>query len=257
MSDIFSSATTDSTNVSTTNETQQTQTKESFVDHLVGDGKKFRDLEALARGKLEADKHISEITKTLDELRAELAKQDYAKNLLEQMSKGSETGAEQPPPVTTSSSNTENTTQSASDFEALVEKVITAKEKSKTASQNISVVGEEMQKQYGDKTADVLKAKSLELNMSLDRLKEIAAESPTAFFQLIGVKKMGEKTSTSTGVTTQSTIRSENFNSYSQDRTFEYYQKMRKENRSLYYSPKIQNSMLQDRERLGDRFYNS
>lgn len=253
MSDIFSSATTEGT----TTDTQQTQTKESFVDHLVGDGKKFRDIEALAKGKLEADRHIGEITKTLDELRAELAKQDYAKNLLEQMSKGSETGAEQPPPVTTSSSNTENTTQSASDFEALVEKVITAKEKSKTASQNISVVGEEMQKQYGDKTADVLKAKSLELNMSLDRLKEIAAESPTAFFQLIGVKKMGEKTSTSTGVTTQSTIRSENFNSYSQDRTFEYYQKMRKENRSLYYSPKIQNTMIQDRERLGDRFYNS
>lgn len=253
MSDIFSSATTEGT----TTDTQQTQTKESFVDHLVGDGKKFKDIEALAKGKLEADRHIGEITKTLDELRAELAKQDYAKNLLEQMSKGSETGTEQPPPVTTSSSNTENTTQSASDFEALVEKVITAKEKSKTASQNISVVGEEMQKQYGDKTADVLKAKSLELNMSLDRLKEIAAESPTAFFQLIGVKKMGEKTSTSTGVTTQSTIRSENFNSYSQDRTFEYYQKLRKENRSLYYSPKIQNSMLQDRERLGDRFYNS
>ena len=253
MSDIFSSATTEST----TSETQQTQTKESFIDHLVGDGKKFRDIEALARGKLEADKHISEITKTLDELRAELAKQDYAKSLLEQMSKGSETGAEQPTPVTTSSSNTENTTQSASDFEALVEKVITAKEKSKTASQNISVVGEEMQKQFGDKTADYLKAKSLELNMSLDRLKEIAAESPTAFFQLIGVKKMGEKASTSAGVTTQSTIRSENFNSNSQDRDFNFYQKMRKENRSLYYSPKIQNTMLQDRERLGDRFYNS
>lgn len=252
MSDIFSSATTEST----TSETQQTQTKESFIDHLVGDGKKFRDIEALAKGKLEADKHISEITKTLDELRAELAKQDYAKSLLEQMSKGSETGAEQPTPVTTSSSNTENTTQSASDFEALVEKVITAKEKSKTASQNISVVGEEMQKQFGDKTADYLKAKSLELNMSLDRLKEIAAESPTAFFQLIGVKKMNEKVTSGT-MTTQSTIRSENFNSISQDRDFNFYQKLRKENRSLYYSPKIQNTMIQDRERLGDRFYNS
>ena len=34
-------------------------------------------------------------------------------------------------------------------------------------------------------------------------------------------------------------------------------QKLRKENRTLYYSPKIQNMMLQDRERLGDRFYNS
>ena len=253
MSDIFSSATTEGT----TSETQQTQTKESFIDHLVGDGKKFRDIEALAKGKLEADKHISEITKTLDELRAELSKQDYAKSLLEQMSKGSETGAEQPTPVTTSSSNTENTTQSASDFEALVEKVITAKEKRKTVSQNISVVGEEMQKQFGDKTADYLKAKSLELNMSLDRLKEIAAESPTAFFQLIGVKKMGEKASTSAGVTTQSTIRSENFNSFSQDRNFDFYQKMRKENRSMYYSSKVQNTMLQDRERLGDRFYNT
>lgn len=253
MSDIFSSATTEGT----TTDTQQTQTNESFVNQLVGEGKKFRDVEALAKGKLEADKHIGEITKTLDELRAELSKQDYAKSLLEQMSKGSETGAEQPPPVTTSSSNTENTTQSASDFEALVEKVITAKEKSRTASQNISVVGEEMQRQYGDKTADVLKAKSLELNMSLDRLKEIAAESPTAFFQLVGVKKMSERGNTSTGITTQSTIRSENFNSNSQDRDFSYYQKMRKENRSLYYSPKIQNTMLQDRERLGERFYNS
>lgn len=253
MSDIFSSATTEGT----TTDTQQTQTNESFVTQLVGEGKKFRDVEALAKGKLEADRHIGEITKTLDELRAELAKQDYAKSLLEQMSKGSETGAEQPPPVTTSSSNTENTTQSASDIEALVEKVITAKEKNRTASQNISVVGEEMQRQYGDKTADILKAKSLELNMPLDRLKEIAAESPTAFFQLIGVKKMNERSSTSVGVATQSTIRSENFNSNSQDRTFDYYQKLRKENRSLYYSPKIQNTMLQDRERLGDRFYNS
>jgi len=253
MSDIFSSATTEST----TTDTQQTQTNESFVTQLVGEGKKFKDYEALAKGKLEADRHIGEITKTLDELRAELAKQDYAKSLLEQMSKGSDTGAEQPLPVTTSSSNTENTTQSASDFEALVEKVITAKEKGKTASQNISIVGEEMQKQFGDKTADYLKVKSQELNMSLDRLKEIAAESPTAFFQLIGVKKMGEKVSTSASVTTQSTIRSENFNSYSQDRDFLFYQKMRKENRSLYYSPKIQNTMVQDRERLGDRFYNT
>lgn len=255
MSDIFSSATTDNTN--TTTDTQQTQTNESFVTQLVGEGKKFKDLEALAKGKLEADRHIGEITKTLDELRAELAKQDYAKSLLEQMSKGSDTGAEQPPPVTTSSSNTENTTQSASDIEALVEKVITAKEKNRTASQNVSIVGEEMQKQYGDKATEILKAKSLELNMSLDRLKEIAAESPTAFFQLVGVKKMNEKSSTSSSVTTQSTIRSENFNSYSQDRTFDYYQKMRKENRSMYYSPKVQNMMLQDRERLGDRFYNS
>jgi hypothetical protein len=110
-----------------------------------------------------------------------------------------------------------------------------------------------MEKQYGDKAGQILKAKSAELNMSLERLKEIAAESPTAFFQLVGVNNNKKVTS----MTTQSSVRSENFNSNSQERDFDYYQKLRKENRSLYYSPKIQNMMLQDRTRLGDKFYKS
>lgn len=250
MTDIFSSATTEQT----ATEGQQSQTNESYVTQLVGEGKKFKDVESLAKGKLEADRHIGEITKTLDELRAELAKQDYAKSLLEQMSKGSEAGAEQPSPVSTSPSNTENTTQSASDIESLVEKVITEKERNRTVTQNLTIVNDEMEKQYGDKAGQILKTKSTELGMSLDRLKEIAAESPTAFFQLIGVSAQRKAT---TMTAPQSTIRSENFNPNSQDRDFEYYQKMRKENRSMYYSSKVQNMMLQDRERLGSKFYKS
>jgi len=251
MTDVFSSATTEIVTTEITNN----QTNDSYVTQLVGEGKKFKDIESLAKGKLEADRHIGEITKTLDELRAELAKQDYAKSLLEQMNKASETTAEQPSSSTPSPSNTENTTQRASDdIEALVEKVITEKERSRTVTQNLSVVNEEMEKQYGDKAGQILKAKSAELNMSLERLKEIAAESPTAFFQLVGVNNNNKKV---TSMTTQSSVRSENFNSNSQERDFEYYQKLRKENRSLYYSPKIQNMMLQDRTRLGDKFYKS
>lgn len=249
MTDIFTSATMENT----TTEDQGTQTNESFVTQLVGEGKKFKDIEALAKGKMEADRHIGEITKTLDELRAELAKQDYAKSLLEQMNKGSETRQDEPPPNTSSSSNTENTTQSASDIESLVEKVITEKERNRTVAQNLSVVSEEMEKQFGEKAASILKAKSQELNMTLDRLKEIAAESPTAFFQLVGVSNKKPQAPTAP----QSSIRSETFSSNSQDRDFDYYQKLRKENRSLYYSPKVQNMMLQDRTRLGDRFYKS
>ena len=249
MTDIFNAATT----AEATTEGQNTQTNESFISQLVGEGKKFKDLEALAKGKLEADRHIGEITKTLDELRAELAKQDYAKSLLDTMSKGSETRTEQPPPITPSPSNTENTTQSASDIESLVEKVITEKEKNRTVSQNIAVVAEERERQFADKAGQILKSKSQELGMSIDRLKEIAAESPTAFFQLIGVNAQKKAMNT----VTQSSVRSETFNSNSQDRDFDYYQKIRKENRSLYYSPKIQNMMLQDRERIGSRFYKS
>jgi len=249
MTDIFNAATT----AETTTADQVTQTNDSFVAQLVGEGKKFKDVESLAKGKLEADRHIGEITRTLDELRAELAKQDYAKTLLEQMSKGSDAGAEQPTPNTTSPSNTENTTQSASDIESLVERVITEKEKNRTLNQNLGVVSEEMEKKFGDKAGQVLKTRSQELGMSLDRLKEIAAESPTAFFQLIGVSAQKP----SMAAAPQSSIRSEGFNPNSADRDFDYYQKLRKENRSLYYSPKIQNMLIQDRQRLGDRFYKS
>lgn len=249
MTDVFTAATT----ADTATDTQQTQTNDSFVAQLVGEGKKFKDYEALAKGKFEADRHIGEITKTLDELRAELAKQDYAKSLLEQMSKGSETRQADPSPTIPSSSNTENTTQSASDIETLVEKVITEKEKNRTLSQNLTVVSDEMEKKYGDKATQVLKTKSQELGISLDKLKEIAAESPTAFFQLIGVSAQKP----TAGTAPQSSVRSENFNSGLQDRDFDYYQKLRKDNRSLYYSPKVQNMMLQDRTRLGDRFYKS
>jgi len=249
MTDIFNAATT----AETTTADQVTQTNDSFVAQLVGEGKKFKDVESLAKGKLEADRHIGEITRTLDELRAELAKQDYAKTLLEQMSKGSDAGAEQPTPNTTSPSNTENTTQSASDIESLVERVITEKEKNRTLNQNLGVVSEEMEKKFGDKAGQVLKTRSQELGMSLDKLKEIAAESPTAFFQLIGVSAQKP----TAGTAPQSSVRSETFNSNTQDRDFDYYQKLRKESRSLYYSPKVQNMMLQDRTRLGDRFYKS
>lgn len=249
MTDIFNAATT----AETATADQVTQTNDSFVAQLVGEGKKFKDVESLAKGKLEADRHIGEITRTLDELRAELAKQDYAKTLLEQMSKGSDAGAEQPTPNTTSPSNTENTTQSASDIESLVERVITEKEKNRTLNQNLGVVSEEMEKKFGDKAGQVLKTRSQELGMSLDRLKEIAAESPTAFFQLIGVSAQKP----SMAAAPQSSIRSEGFNPNSADRDFDYYQKLRKENRSLYYSPKVQNMIIQDRQRLGDRFYKS
>jgi hypothetical protein len=110
-----------------------------------------------------------------------------------------------------------------------------------------------MEKKFGDKAGQVLKTKSQELGMSLDRLKEIAAESPTAFFQLIGVSAQKP----SMAAAPQSSVRSEGFNPNSADRDFDYYQKLRKENRSLYYSPKVQNMLIQDRQRLGDRFYKS
>lgn len=251
MSNVFDSATTENT---TPAEDNNNQTNDSYVTQLVGEGKKFRDIESLAKGKLEADRHIEEITKTLNELREEVSKQDYAKDLLAKLQdKGTESGTvNSASEINTGNSATGNTIPDASDLEALVEQLMTKKEQSRTVEQNISVANDAVVAQFGDKSSEVVKAKAQELGMSVDRLKEIAAESPTAFLQLIGVGQRKEATK----VTNPTSIRTENF-SQTQDRTFDYYQKMRKENKALYYSPKVQRMLMDDRLRLGDKFYNN
>lgn len=251
MTDVFDSATTENATTAQTT----TETNSSFTEQLVGEGKKFRDVESLAKGKLEADRHIAEITRTLTELREEVAKQDYAKTLLEQLqSKGAGSGtANTEDSLLTRNSATENTTQAREvDIEALVEQAITKKEKTRTFEQNISAANEAMVSQYGDRAGEVLKLKAQELNMSVDRLKEIAAESPTAFLQLVtdSSKKPTDK------VVMPSSVRQDSLASNTSERTFNYYQKIRKENKSQYYSPKVQRMLMEDRLRLGEKFYN-
>jgi hypothetical protein len=252
MTDVFSSATTEN---NTPAGDIDGMTSTSYMEQLVGEGKKFKDTESLAKGKLEADRHIAEITKTLNELREEVSKQDYAKDLLTKLQdKGTDTST-----VNSAMGNnagnsaTGNTNPNASEIEALVEQLMTKKEQSRTLGQNLSVANEAVIAQFGDKSAEVVKAKALELGMSVERLKEIASESPSAFLQLIGVTAQKRTDST----TPKSSVRTESFSSTNSDRTFEHYQKMRKENKSLYYSPKVQRMLMEDRLRLGEKFYKS
>jgi len=80
-------------------------------------------------------------------------------------------------------------------------------------------------------------------------MQEIASESPNAFLSLMGepVKDLGSMTNSS--------IRTESVTQQaSSDRDWNYYQKLRKENRNLYYTPKMQQQILDDKERLGVKF---
>ena len=53
----------------------------------------------------------------------------------------------------------------------------------------------------------------------------------------------------------QGSVRTEGVNMQnSTERDFSYYQKLRRENRNLYYSAKTQQQMFQDKGRLGEKF---
>jgi len=53
----------------------------------------------------------------------------------------------------------------------------------------------------------------------------------------------------------EGSVRTEGVNMQaSNERDWSYYQNLRRDNRSLYYSPKIQRQLMEDKSRLGGKF---
>jgi hypothetical protein len=241
---------------------EQTQTEASpqasFLDKLVETkGENWRDPETLAKGKLEADGYIKNLEDQLVQMREDMKKQDYQADLLAQLqNKATETTT-----VNNGESNnnngsidTQNTTGVVDEdtLKSLVEKTLTQREKNSTVQQNLSQVDKELESSFGTEAAATVQKKAEELGMSMDRLRDIASESPSAFFTLIG---QPEKTFSPM---VQGSVRTEGVNMQaSADRNWSYYQNLRRENPNQYYSPKIQQQLIQDKMKMGDKFGNS
>jgi len=241
---------------------EQTQTEASpqasFLDKLVETkGENWRDPETLAKGKLEADGYIKNLEDQLVQMREDMKKQDYQADLLAQLqNKATETTT-----VNNGESNnnngsidTQNTTGVVDEdtLKSLVEKTLTQREKNSTVQQNLSQVDKELESSFGTEAAATVQKKAEELGMSMDRLRDIASESPSAFFTLIGPP---EKTFSPMVL---GSVRTEGVNMQaSADRNWSYYQNLRRENPNQYYSPKIQQQLIQDKMKMGDKFGNS
>lgn len=245
----------DQTTGQNTDQTQQTQTTEDWLAKVVeAKGEKFKDPQVLAKSKLEADNYIKSLEEQLKQLRGELGKEDYAAKLLEQLqNKGanSTTANTVAPKDTNGGPNPSDTKPVISEdvIKALVEQTLTQREQANTASQNEKIVQDELLAKYGTGAKDHVTRKAQELGMTLNKLGEIAQESPTAFFTLIGEPKKDFKP------LTQGTINTASIQT-SAERNWQYYQELRRKDKKLFYSPKVQQQLIADKQRLGDRFGN-
>jgi len=239
----------------TTEQTQlETSPQESYVQKLVeAKGENWKDPEVLAKGKLEADGYIKTLEDQLAQMREDMKNQDYQAQILEQLqNKATEsTAVNNEVPNNNGDISTQNTTASVDEetLKSLVEQTLSQREKDNTVQQNLSQVDKELESSFGTEAAATVQKKAQELGMSMDRLRDIAAESPSAFFTLIG---QPQKTFSPM---VQGSVRTEGVNMQaSTERDWSYYQKLRRENRNLYYSPKVQQQMFQDKARLGEKF---
>jgi len=213
------------------------------VEALVGDGKKFKTVEDLARGKLESDAFIKRLTDEAAELRAELAKKNDADAQLAALREEMQTLRTANPQPSRENTNPALTIDSV---KALVNESITQAERNRTVHQNVTTANDAMVKHFGslENAASAVKAKATEVGMTVEALRDIAARSPTAFTKIMGVEM---QISSNEPLNPASATR-EVVNKPAGDPikgTKPYYEKMRKETPNQYWSPAIQQEIFQ------------
>lgn len=240
------------------NPTQQTtqSNPDDFVKQLVDQkGDQWTDPQVIAKGKLESDAHIKSLEEQNKELRDELGKQDYAKTLLDRLGEQgtpTPTGARQ---VNGGGTEQENTTPQFSEeqIESLVQSKIEGREVQLRKDANLKQVDAKLSEMFGSDASKTVEKKAAELGLSREQMVQIAEDSPSAFLRLVGDAPAKESNQISNPVINTSV---DSFSASSGERDWNYYQKLRRENRTTYFSPAVQRQMMEDKKRLGDKFGN-
>jgi len=234
----------------------QNQTEDYIAKVVQSKGDNWADPQVLAKGKLEADEFIVNLEKQNEELRAELNKQDYTKELLEKMqAKQNETPTTGNQLADKGGTGQENTTPQFGEDElkALVMSTLETRDAETVRNGNIQAVDAKLNELYGTEVDKVMDKRSAELGMSKERLGELAAESPSAFMKLIGEEVKVEANPVTKGTINTST---DSFTMQAGERDYKYYQELRRKDRRTYFTPAVQKQMMQDKIRLGDKFGN-
>lgn len=223
---------------------------ENAYEALVGEGKKFKDPESLAKGKLESDRYVSKLQSELNELRTELSRRQSAEDIKTQILEGLKNKDPQTqPPATPPADPVDPATQKVN-IEELVRDTITRAETERTAKQNREIVTTTLRQRFGEDTQIELNKISKQLQIPLTELEALAAKSPKAFFALIGVDN---QTQTPSAPAPRSQTQAPVKTSGTRDKA--YYERLKASNPSEYFSSKTQKQMYKDAIEQGQSFF--
>lgn len=246
----------DHTNDGTQNTTPKDQdsNQEDWITKVVEQkGEHWKDPQVIAKGYASAQSYIKELEAEREKYREELMRNDYSAELLKTIREGQAKPPVKEPPRDTDGTQKDHTNLEVDEdkLKSLIENTLTQREKQNTTRQNLAEADKKLTEMFGSNVGTVMQEKSRELGMSKERLAEIASESPTAFFRLIGSNAPKETNSLPKGTVNTTS----NFTGDSGTKNNSYYQKLRRENPRLFNSPKVQNEMFKQRLELGQKFY--
>lgn len=241
MTDIFS------------NEGEETTSTEDYLAQYVGEGKKFKDINELAKAYANADKFIPELKNDLQTTREFIASKldEIAQRNSQALPNGQteEPGGNQPAPVVPPNAEGE-------DLDTRIAKALEERDLAKRLEQNAQIVEDVLIGHLGSKDAAVeaVQAKARELGVEPGYLKQTAFQSPKAFFSLMGIDPDQKPQSNSTPAPSSDVNPRALGHGQPKPNTYAHYDQLRKSNPSLYWSPKTQAQMHKDAQENPDFF---
>lgn len=228
-----------------------------YLDELVGEGKKYSDPEALAKSRIHADNHISQLEKDNEELRQELQKRLGVEEVYERIRQERKETPEptNQEPTTFSGEQTSSTPEiSLSDVKSLVQQAVNEHISVGQQASNKEFVMAELQKRLGDNYQTVMRDRAKALGESTEDLSALAMSKPKMFLELMAPQTGRPhqpdpgvpRTHTNSGAPAGSMVRNE-----------AYYANMRKTDPQRYHSKAVRVQMMNDAIQLGDAYFNN
>lgn len=206
-----------------------------LLSELVGEGKKYKTSEDLARSRLEADKHIAKIELENRELRDKVASAKGVEDVLAAVQ--AKTASVENPTEIQEFHQRPQAGISADEVAQIVEAKLTGLETAKQKSANLKRANDLMVQMFGEKAKDVFGKEPEATREALTKLAEVDPDRFASFF-----KKEAPGSVVDAGGRNTAAINTNTSGSV-EPGTRAYYASMRKKDPSAYYSPRIQLEM--------------
>jgi hypothetical protein len=225
------------------------------LEQLVGEGKKYKTAEDLAKAYANADSHINELKTDLQSTREFIAEE--LRKLAEQREVKPpvppvETGGNQPAPVAPPKD------ENGEDLDTRIAKALELRDTQARFQKNADIVQDVLVERLGgvEKAAEAVISKARDLGLQPSEMKELAAKSPKAFLATMGIDPDSKPTSSSTP-TPRSDVNPLMTNQGApKPRTYKFHEEVRKSNPKLYNTVSYQGQLMKDAMELGLDFFN-
>lgn len=239
-----------------------------YFEEFVGEGKKYKDSKAAGRAILEKDLYIERLEKEGSEYRQEIQSRLSIEEALTKMNSESNTNSNaqatsQQEDGNTGANDSQGITPEAIDN--LVEEKLKAREladqqrsiKEKEDS-NLDLVRGKLSETYGPNFAAKVKERAEELGVSTQFLTDTGAREPKALFKLLDLDVETPRRDLADPAPQRSVVNTASMtNAGPTDRTQSYYDNLKKQNPSEYWTAKVQNQRHKDALRIGERFFDT